>query len=76
MVEICAEMGGFVVDIAAAVGVRVSAGQTLMILESMKMQIPVNSPCAGRVREIRVCVDDVVQFGDVLMIIDERNTPS
>ena len=48
----------------------IDAGTTLVILESMKMEIPVLSEVAGRIAEIAVSVGDVVQEGDVIAVID------
>ena len=42
-----------------------------MILESMKMEIPVEAPVAGTVTEVRVKPEDQVQEGDLLAVIDE-----
>ena len=51
-------------------GDRLSAGDALVILESMKMEIPVGSPSDGTVREVRVEEGGVVQEGDVIAVID------
>jgi acetyl-CoA carboxylase biotin carboxyl carrier protein len=48
----------------------VAEGDPLVILESMKMEIPVASPVAGVVSEVRVLEGGVVQEGDVIAIID------
>jgi len=48
----------------------VAEGDELVILESMKMEIPVTAPSAGTVVEIRVAPDDNVQEGDVLLVLD------
>ena len=42
----------------------------LLILESMKMEIPVESPCAGRVAELRVREGDSIEEGAVLAVIE------
>ena len=68
--EIRAEMVANVWKVVAAEGDSVADGDTLVILESMKMEIPVMSPATGTVREIRVKEQDVVQEGQVLAIID------
>ena len=51
-------------------GDQVAAGDSLVILESMKMEIPVESPATGTVREIRVEEGGVVQEGDVIAVIE------
>ena len=59
-----------VVAVPAAAGTDVEAGDTVMILESMKMEIPVKAPYPGRVREILVGVNSQVDRGGVLLRID------
>jgi acetyl-CoA carboxylase biotin carboxyl carrier protein len=56
--------------VVAAAGDAVSAGDFLVILESMKMEIPVGSPVDGVVREIRVHEGGVVQEGDVIAVVE------
>jgi biotin carboxyl carrier protein len=56
--------------VEAAAGDRVEEDDILLILESMKMEIPVTSPVAGTVREIRVKEQEVVKEGQVLAIIE------
>jgi len=51
-------------------GDAVAAGDPLVILESMKMEIPVESPAAGTVTEVRVEEGAVVQEGDVLAVVE------
>lgn len=50
-------------------GDQVAAGDTLVILESMKMEIPVEAPSSGTVEELRVVEGGVVQEGDVIAVI-------
>ena len=68
--EIRAEMVANVLEVTTGVGAEVAAGDTLLLLESMKMEIPVLTERAGRVTEIRVVPGDVVQEGDVLVVLD------
>ena len=67
--EVCAEMVANVVSIAVAADDEVAAGDTLLLLESMKMEIPVLAENGGTVAEIRVTEGDVVQEGDVLVVL-------
>lgn len=60
---------GNVLDVLAEPGHRVGAGEPLVLLESMKMEIPVSSEVGGMVSEIAVAVGDVVQEGDVLVVL-------
>jgi biotin carboxyl carrier protein len=71
MAEVQAEMVANVWKVVVAPGASVSAGDPLVILESMKMEIPVESPTAGTVREIRVVEGAVVQDGDVIAVVEE-----
>ncbi len=70
MAEVVAEMVANVWQVVAEVGQQVAEGDTIVILESMKMEIPVLSPVDGVVHEIRVKPEDVVQEGDVLAVVE------
>ena len=70
MAEIEAHITGNVWKIEVAVGDQVSDGDTVAILESMKMEIPVESPVGGTVTEVRVAPETQVQEGDVIAVID------
>lgn len=60
---------GMVLDIKVQQGQKVSAGETLLVLEAMKMENPVVSPADGIVTEIFVENGEVVQSGDVLVVV-------
>ena len=49
---------------------RSAQGDTLVLLESMKMEIPVLAEVAGTVTEVSVSVGDVIQAGDLIAVID------
>jgi biotin carboxyl carrier protein len=68
--HILAEMVANVVQIPVASGDAVEAGDTVVLLESMKMEIPVLAERRGTVSAVRVSVGDVVQEGDVLVSLD------
>jgi acetyl-CoA carboxylase biotin carboxyl carrier protein len=68
--EVRAEMVANVWKVVVSQGAKVEDGDTLVILESMKMEIPVVAETAGTVRELRVNEGDVVQEGDVIAVID------
>jgi biotin carboxyl carrier protein len=70
MTLVRAEITANVWQVRTEVGAHVTAGQELMILESMKMEIPVEAPIAGVVTEIRVQPDDKIVEGDVLLVIE------
>jgi len=63
-------MAGSVWKLLVAVGDRVEEGSDLLLLESMKMEIPVPAPSSGRVAEIRVEEGEVVAEGQVLVVLD------
>ena len=67
--EIHAEMVSSVWKVLVEPGAQVAAGDTLVILESMKMEIPVLAEVAGVVSDILVSVGDVVNDGDPLVSI-------
>jgi acetyl-CoA carboxylase biotin carboxyl carrier protein len=67
--EIVAEMVANVLTLAVSPGERVAAGDTVVLLESMKMEIPVLVDAPGTVRAVKVAPGDVVQEGDVLVEI-------
>ncbi len=64
-----AEMVASVHSVVAAVGNVVSVGDILVILESMKMEIPVLAEVKGVVTEISVTPGDVVREGDIIAIL-------
>lgn len=64
-----AEMVGNVLDVLVAPGLAVLAGEPVVLLESMKMEIPVSSEVGGLVTDVPVAVGDVVQEGDVLAVL-------
>jgi acetyl-CoA carboxylase biotin carboxyl carrier protein len=68
--EIRAEMVANVWKVVAAAGDSVDDGDTLVILESMKMEIPVLAESAGVVAEIAVNEGDVVQEGDLIARVE------
>jgi acetyl-CoA carboxylase biotin carboxyl carrier protein len=67
--EVRAEMVANVWKVVVSQGDAVADGDTLVILESMKMEIPVVSESSGTVTELRVNEGDVVQEGDVIAVI-------
>ena len=68
--EIESEVTGNVWKVEVATGTRVAAGDVLMILESMKMEIPVEAPQAGTVAEVRVAVEDAVEEDQVVAVLE------
>lgn len=70
MKEITSSMAGTVLNILVGSGDEVSAGQEVLMLESMKMEIPVESQTTGKVSEVRVNIGDFVNEGDVLLVLE------
>jgi acetyl-CoA carboxylase biotin carboxyl carrier protein len=71
MAEVRAEITANVWQVRTEVGASVAEGDELVILESMKMEIPVTSPVAGTVSAVHVAPDTQVQEGDLVATIDE-----
>ena len=69
MAEVRAEMVANVWKVVAAEGQQVDAGDTLVILESMKMEIPVLAEEAGTVSKLHVTEGDLVQEGDLIAVL-------
>jgi biotin carboxyl carrier protein len=71
MAEVLAEITANVWQVVAEEGQLIAEGDEIVILESMKMEIPVIAPVSGTLTEIHVSPEDVVQEGDVIAVIDE-----
>jgi len=70
MEELKASMAGSVWKIVAGAGETVEEGQDVVILESMKMEIPIAAESAGTVKELKVAEGDFVNEGDVIAVIE------
>lgn len=70
MTEIEAHITGTVWKIEVAVGDRVSEGDSVVVLESMKMEMPVEAEDSGQVAEVRCEEGQSVSEGDVLVVLD------
>ena len=68
-IDVESDVQGSVWKVEVAVGDRVGEGDVLMILESMKMEIPVEAPCAGVVAELRVGPEDPVDEGQIVAVL-------
>ena len=67
---IAAEIVGSVHTVAVSEGDEVAEGDTIVVLESMKMELPVLTEYGGRVIEVAVIKGEVVQEGDTLAVIE------
>ena len=65
-----AQMPGKVIDLRVKVGDRVTAGDTVLVLEAMKMEHPMRASEDGVVVEIRVTQDEQVEAGTLLLVVD------
>jgi acetyl-CoA carboxylase biotin carboxyl carrier protein len=68
--DVKAHITGVVFQITSKAGDKVVAGDPVIVLESMKMEIPVEAPRAGVVREIRVAEGQTVQDGDIVAVLE------
>jgi biotin carboxyl carrier protein len=68
--EIKAHITGVVFQVTTKPGDRVQAGDPVIVLESMKMEIPVEAPRAGSVKEIRVKEGQTVQEGETVALLE------
>ena len=68
--EVESEVTGSVWKVEVEAGASVEEGDVLLILESMKMEIPVEAPAAGTVSEVLVGVEDAVQEDQVVAVLD------
>ncbi len=70
MAKVAAHITGTVVKIEQKPGEAVREGEAILILESMKMEMPLESDRAGRVKEIRCREGQAVSEGDVLVVLE------
>jgi biotin carboxyl carrier protein len=68
--EVLAALSGNVWKVSVEVGDTVEEDDELFVVEALKMEIPVYSPCDGSVSEIRVKKGDAVEEDDVMAVID------
>lgn len=69
-VEVTAHITGTVWRVEKAVGDAVEEGEVIVILESMKMEVPVEAPAAGRIAELLCRQGDPVAEDEVLAVLD------
>jgi acetyl-CoA carboxylase biotin carboxyl carrier protein len=70
MPNVAAHITGTVVRVEKQPGETVAAGEAILVLESMKMEMPLESPVDGKVKEIRVKEGQPVAEGDVLAVVE------
>ena len=70
MSEITAPMGGKVIDIKVNVGDSVNEGDEVVVIEAMKMELPVVATASGTVKEIKCKKGDAVEADAVLIVLE------
>jgi acetyl-CoA carboxylase biotin carboxyl carrier protein len=70
MKQISSMMAGMVIEILVKTGDQVTDGMDVAILESMKMQLPVQADQAGKVAQVKVNTGDFVNEGDALLVLE------
>ena len=68
--EIPAPMTGTVLEVLVSAGEKVTVAQELLIVESMKMEIPLESPSAGTVAEVLVAAQQRIEEGELVLKLD------
>ncbi|MGL4208643.1 MAG: acetyl-CoA carboxylase biotin carboxyl carrier protein subunit [Candidatus Adiutrix sp.] len=70
MADVCAPMSGNIWKILVAPGDAVKADDELMVMEVMKMEVPVTAPCAGTIKSLGVKEEDAVEADAILAVIE------
>ena len=70
MSEVLAPMAGKIIDVKVAVGDTVNEDDELLIMEAMKMEMPIVSTASGKIKEIKCKKGDSVAADDVLVVIE------
>ncbi len=70
MKEVTASMAGIVIHVLVQAGDQVTSGQDVVVLESMKMEVPIASEQEGKVAAVKVNVGDFVNEGDTLLVLE------
>ncbi|MEH7386284.1 biotin/lipoyl-containing protein [Bacillus sp. JJ1521] len=70
MKEITASMAGTVLQVLVSEGEEITDGQVVVMLESMKMEIPIESGLNGKIANINIDIGDFVNEDDVLLVLE------
>ncbi|MCH5645068.1 MULTISPECIES: biotin/lipoyl-binding carrier protein [unclassified Gordonia (in: high G+C Gram-positive bacteria)] len=69
--DVVAEIVATVLEVKAVPGQQIDVGDELILLESMKMEIPVLAEEAGTLADVKVKVGDVIQAGDIIAVYEQ-----
>lgn len=70
MTDVTSPMGGKVIDVKVNVGDTISEGDEVVILEAMKMELPVVADVSGTVKELKCKKGDAVEADAVLLVVE------
>ena len=70
MTVVTAPMVGKVLSVAVNVGDKVQEDDTILVMEAMKMEVPIAAPASGVIKEIKVTAGDTVESDAVLAVIE------
>ncbi|PYR83926.1 MAG: acetyl-CoA carboxylase biotin carboxyl carrier protein subunit [Acidobacteria bacterium] len=70
MTSVTSPMVGKILNIHVKVGDKVQEDEMVMVMEAMKMEIPIVAPAAGTIKEIKVAVGDTVESEAVVALMD------
>jgi acetyl-CoA carboxylase biotin carboxyl carrier protein len=70
MFQVKSDVSGLVLEVLVKKGDQVKKGQVLLMLESVKMEIPVEAPQSGKVSEIKIKEEDLIEEGQVVAILE------
>ena len=68
--EIISDVSGLVLQVLVKKGDAVKSGQVLVLLESVKMEIPIESPKAGKVLDVKVKEEDLISEGQLVVVLE------
>jgi biotin carboxyl carrier protein len=69
-IKIVTEVAGRVCALAVTAGAHLASGDDIAFVEAMKMEIPVASPAAGKLKSLLVKIDDVVAEGQAIAVLE------
>ncbi|AWX57186.1 MULTISPECIES: biotin/lipoyl-containing protein [Brevibacillus] len=70
MKQVAANMAGTVINVLVQPGDEITEGQDVLVLESMKMEVPVQAQASGKVVEVKANIGDFVNDGDIIVVLE------